>query len=99
MGGSFFIGLSGLNANAQGIKNIGNNLANSNTIGYKATNLFFEELRAAIDVAGITGGQGVISGATQQVWTQGNVQQSQLAREMAFQGCGSCVVGDKGSSR
>lgn len=99
MGGSFFIGLSGLNANAQGIKNVGNNLANSNTIGYKATNLFFEELRAAIDIGGISGGQGVISGSTQQVWTQGNVQQSQVATDMALQGSGFFVVGDNVNSQ
>ena len=35
--GSFSAGLSGLNANAQALSVIGNNLANINTVGYKAS--------------------------------------------------------------
>ena len=93
MGGTFFVGLTGLNASALGIRNIGNNLSNSNTIGYKATNLFFEELRAAT-TAGAEAGQGVQPTSTQQVWSQGNVQQSQLATDMAIRGAGFFVVGD-----
>jgi len=92
MSGAFFIGLSGLTANSLGIKNVGNNLANTNTIGYKASNLFFEELRSASE--GPDGGQGVDISATQQVWTQGNIQQSQLATDMAVRGSGFFVVGD-----
>ncbi|MFB3901848.1 MAG: flagellar hook protein FlgE [Acidobacteriota bacterium] len=93
MGGVFFVGLTGLNSSSLGIRNVGNNLANSNTIGYKATNLFFEELRAAT-TAGAEAGQGVIPTSTQQVWTQGNIQQSQLATDMAIRGAGFFVVSD-----
>jgi flagellar hook protein FlgE len=93
MGGTFFVGLTGLNSSALGIRNVGNNLANSNTIGYKATNLFFEELRAAT-TSGAEAGQGVMPTTTQQVWTQGNVQQSQLATDMAIRGAGFFVIGD-----
>jgi flagellar hook protein FlgE len=92
MSGAFFIGLSGLTSNSLGIKNVGNNLANTNTIGYKASNLFFEELRSASE--GPDGGQGVDISSTQQVWTQGNIQQSQLASDMAIRGNGFFVVGD-----
>ncbi len=97
MGGTFFVGLTGLNSSALAIKNVGNNLANSNTIGYKATNLFFEELRAAT-TSGAEGGQGVQPTSTQQVWSQGNIQQSQLATDMAIRGAGFFVVGDNISS-
>lgn len=97
MGGTFFVGLTGLNASSLAIKNVGNNLANSNTIGYKATNLFFEELRAAT-TGGAEAGQGVQPTSTQQVWTQGNIQQSQLATDMAIRGAGFFVVGDNISS-
>jgi flagellar hook protein FlgE len=93
MGGTFFVGLTGLNSSALGIRNIGNNLANTNTIGYKATNLFFEELRAAT-TSGAEAGQGVMPTTTQQVWTQGNVQQSQLATDMAIRGAGFFVISD-----
>jgi len=93
MSGAFYIGLSGLTANSLGIRNVGNNLANTNTIGYKNSNLFFSELRSAAE--GTAGGQGVDLAAVQQVWTQGNVQQSQLATDMAIRGSGFFVVGDK----
>ncbi|GAB4248712.1 MAG: flagellar hook protein FlgE [Acidobacteriota bacterium] len=93
MGGSFFVGLTGLNASSLGIRNVGNNLANANTVGYKATNVFFEELRAAT-TEGAESGQGVQPSSTQQVWSQGNIQQSQLATDMAIRGAGFFVVGD-----
>lgn len=93
MGGTFFVGLTGLNGSALGIRNVGNNLANSNTVGYKATNLFFEELRAAA-TAGAEAGQGVQPTSTQQVWTQGNIQQSQLATDMSIRGSGFFVISD-----
>ncbi|HOM99706.1 MAG TPA: flagellar hook protein FlgE, partial [Acidobacteriota bacterium] len=73
MGGSFFIGLTGLNASSLGITNVGSNLANTNTVGYKATNVFYEELRAATS-GGAESGQGVQPSSTQQVWSQGNIQ-------------------------
>jgi flagellar hook protein FlgE len=82
-----------LNSSSLGIRNVGNNLSNSNTIGYKATNLFFEELRAATS-GGAEAGQGVQPTSTQQVWSQGNVQQSQLSTDMAIRGGGFFVVGD-----
>jgi flagellar hook protein FlgE len=97
MGGTFFVGLTGLDSSALGIQNVGNNLSNSNTIGYKATNLFFEELRAAAS-GGAESGQGVQPTTTQQVWSQGNVQQSQLATDMAIRGAGFFVAGDGVSS-
>ncbi len=97
MGGTFFVGLTGLNSSSLGIRNVGNNLSNSNTIGYKATNVFFEELRAAAS-GGAEAGQGVQPTATQQVWSQGNVQQSQLSTDMAIRGGGFFVVGDGVSS-
>jgi flagellar hook protein FlgE len=95
MGGSFFIGLSGLTANSMGIENVGNNIANTNTIGFKINNLFFEELNAASNgVQGEATGNGVVPAAVQQVWTQGNIQQSQVPTDMAIQGGGFFVVGD-----
>lgn len=97
MGGAFFVGLTGLNSSSLAIKNVGNNLANSNTVGFKATNLFFEELRAATS-GGADAGQGVMPTSTQQVWTQGNMQQSQLATDMAIRGAGFFVVGDNVSA-
>ncbi len=88
----FLIGLSGLTANNQGIALVGNNLANSNTVAFKNSNLFLNELVFAGGEISI--GQGVIPSNTQQVWSQGNIQQSQLNTDLAIQGPGFFVVGD-----
>lgn len=93
MGGAFFTGLSGLAASSLGIKVTGNNLANVNTIGYKANNAFFQELLFA-GKNDIQVGQGVTPTSIQQVWSQGNIQQSQISTDMAIQGAGYFVVGD-----
>lgn len=93
MGGSFFVGLSGLNANLLGIKTVGNNLANSNTVAYKGNTVFFQELMSAASSENEPG-QGVIPGSLQNVWSQGNVQQSQVATDMAIRGDGFFLVGD-----
>ncbi len=42
--GSFSAGLSGLNANGQYLSVIGNNLANINTVGFKASSVTFQDL-------------------------------------------------------
>ena len=42
--GSFSAGLSGLNANAKALSVVGNNLANLNTVGFKASTVTFEDL-------------------------------------------------------
>jgi len=44
MAGSFSAGLSGLNANGAYLSVIGNNLANINTIGFKASTVSFSDL-------------------------------------------------------
>ena len=44
MKSAFYSGASGLIANQEALNNIGNNLANSNTVGYKAQQTSFEDL-------------------------------------------------------
>ena len=88
----FFVALSGLTANSQGITLTGSNLANSNTIAYKGSNLFLHELVGATGSLSI--GQGAIPASIQQVWSQGNIQQSALATDMAIQGNGFFMVSD-----
>ena len=44
MPGSFSASLSGLNANQQKLSVIGNNLANINTVGFKASTVTFADL-------------------------------------------------------
>ncbi len=95
-GASFFTGLSGLKANSQGLNVVGDNLANANTIGYKAKNAFFFELQSASSLD-LQAGQG-LKDSIQQVWTQGNIQQSRVATDLAVSGPGFFVVGDEQGS-
>lgn len=95
MGGAFFSGLSGLTASSLGIENVGNNLSNTNTVGFKKNNIFFQELIVANN--SLKGGQGTVPQTVEQVFSQGNVQQSQVPTDLAIQGNGFFVVGDQNS--
>ena len=44
---SFQQGLSGLNAASKSLDSIGNNIANSNTVGYKASQVQFADVYAS----------------------------------------------------
>ncbi len=94
MGGAAFnIGLSGLVANSTGIEVVGNNLANSNTIGFKVNSVFFEELNSASNQF-LKLGQGVVTDSIRETFSQGSIQSSQVPTDMAIQGEGFFVVGD-----
>lgn len=71
----FQAGLSGLNASSKGLDVIGNNIANANTYGMKASRAEFSELvSSAIGVAGgDNSGIGVTVGAVSQQFSQGTL--------------------------
>src|SRR5450830_651761 len=71
----FQAGLSGLNASSKGLDVIGNNIANANTYGMKASRAEFSELvSSAIGVAGgDNAGIGVTVGAVSQQFSQGTL--------------------------
>ena len=68
-------GLSGLNASSKNLDVIGHNIANSGTVGFKASRTEFAEMVAsAIGSAnGTNGGIGVQVDAIAQQFTQGNI--------------------------
>ena len=66
-------GLSGLNASSKALDTIGNNIANSGTIGFKSSATLFGDVYAASLGGGGQVGIGTsVSGINQQ-FTQGNV--------------------------
>lgn len=98
--GSFSAGLSGLNANAQYLSVIGNNLANINTIGFKSSSVTFMDL-VSQTVGGSSAnpmqvGLGVVTGAISPVFSQGAIENTREATNVAIQGNGFFVV--KGQS-
>jgi flagellar hook protein FlgE len=94
--GSFSAGLSGLNANAQYLSVIGNNLANINTIGFKSSSVTFMDL-VSQTVGGSSAnpmqvGLGVVTGAISPVFSQGAIENTREATNVAIQGGGFFVV-------
>ena len=104
--GSFSAGLSGLNANAQALSVIGNNLANINTVGYKASMVSFQDL-VSQSVGGSSLnptqiGLGVGLGTVSPIFSQGAIESSRMSTHVAVQGNGFFVldgVGGRSYSR
>lgn len=92
--GSFSAGLSGLAANAIALNVIGNNLANVNTVGFKASTVSFEDL-VSQNMAGVGQvGLGVSTGTIAPVFSQGPIERSRESTNVAIQGDGFFVVND-----
>ena len=94
--GSFSAGLSGLNANGAYLSVIGNNLANINTVGFKASSVTFQDL-VSQTVGGASlnpmqVGLGVTTGAISPVFSQGAIENTREATNVAIQGNGFFVV-------
>src|SRR5690606_32104557 len=87
---SFQQGLSGLNAAARNLDVIGNNVANSNTIGAKASRAEFADIYAnSLYGAGTHyNGIGVTVGAITQQFTQGAIATTHSALDLAINGRG-----------
>ena len=100
--GSFSAGLSGLAAHATALNVIGNNLANINTVGYKASTVSFQDL-VSQTIGGASGlsqiGLGVVTGAIAPVFSQGSIENSRESTNVAIQGNGFFIVNsDSGSA-
>ena len=94
--GSFSAGLSGLNANGAYLSVIGNNLANINTVGFKSSSVTFQDL-VSQTVGGASlnpmqVGLGVTTGAISPVFSQGAIENTREATNVAIQGNGFFVV-------
>ena len=102
MAGSFSAALSGLNANSIALSVIGNNLANTNTIGFKASTVTFHDLVSQTLKLGGGGGNpvqiglGVITGTISPVFSQGSIESTREPTNVAIQGDGFFMVA-KGS--
>ncbi len=108
---SLFSGVSGLAANLTNLDVIGNNIANSNTTGFKSGRVTFNEMltqtikSASRPVAGGLGGTnpqqiglGTSVGSIDTNFAQGNFQTTGKKTDLAIQGPGFFVLSD-GNSR
>lgn len=101
---SFSTPLSGLNANSEDLSVIANNLANLNTVGYKAQVANFEDLfyqQVATNGSGnpVQVGVGVTLGAISGDFTQGSIESTGSPTDVAIQGNGFIVTQDQGEQQ
>lgn len=94
--GSFSAAISGLNANATYLSVIGNNLANLNTVGFKASSVNFVDLVSHHVGGGSANpmqvGLGVTTGSISPIFSQGAPQSTRESTNVALQGHGFFVV-------
>jgi flagellar hook protein FlgE len=93
---SFQQGLSGLNATAQNLQIIGNNIANANTYGSKTARAEFSDVYAAAlnGAATQTIGIGTALTSVAQQFTQGNITTTENPMDLAISGAGFFQVTD-----
>ncbi|MEE9210605.1 MAG: flagellar hook-basal body complex protein [Kiloniellales bacterium] len=92
--GAMFAGVTGLNANSQALGMIADNIANVNTIGFKATKAqFFTLVTQAASRTTYTPG-GVSSSPAQGIDRQGLLQSSASKTDIAIAGRGFFVVNE-----
>ncbi|HEX3139086.1 MAG TPA: flagellar hook protein FlgE [Rhizobacter sp.] len=93
-------GLSGLNAASKNLDVIGNNVANANTYGAKASRAEFGDMYAAALGAGGTSniGIGVNLQAVTQQFTQGNISTTANSLDLAINGSGFFEVSAGGQT-
>lgn len=92
-------GLSGLNLSSKALDAIGNNVANANTVGYKASQAQFADVYAA-SLAGGGGSQVGIGGSVSNIaqqFTQGNVTSTSNALDLAVNGNGFFRLSNNGN--
>lgn len=99
---SLYTGVSGLTAQGEALGVIGDNIANANTIGFKASRAEFQDIISK-NLKGILGGnqigRGVKIGAVNSILSQGNVDATEKATDLAISGDGYFKVrGSDGES-
>jgi flagellar hook protein FlgE len=98
--GSLFAGISGLNANAMAMTVIGDNIANVNTTAFKTNRSSFANVLSQ-SLSGSTGndiGRGVEFWGTSPLWTQGSLENTGSATDLAINGKGFFIVNDPSGS-
>ncbi len=95
---SFQQGLSGLNASARNLDVIGNNVANANTVGFKASSAVFADVYAnALGGAGGAVGIGTTVAAVVQGFQQGNITATSNPLDLAINGDGFFRLSNNGA--
>ncbi len=94
---SFSQGLSGLNVNAKALDVVANNIANSNTTGFKVANAAFADVYAASLAGASQIGIGASIIDINQQFTQGNIKSTSNPLDLAINGQGFYRLSNNGT--
>jgi len=93
--GSMFTGNTGLQAASKGVSVVGDNIANTNTVGFKASRIHFQEMLQEF-IVGSSGvnqvGRGVQMSRIEKLFTQGALQFTGVPTDLAIDGDGFFTV-------
>jgi len=97
---AMYSGVSGLNTNSQAMSVIGNNLANTNTLGFKGSRSVFSDLLSS-NIFGSGGmsqvGRGVGLSTVDSIYSQGTFETTSSDTDVAIEGLGFFVLKEAGS--
>ncbi|MBW1635842.1 MAG: flagellar hook protein FlgE [Deltaproteobacteria bacterium] len=97
---ALYSGVSGLNTNGQAMSVIGNNLANTNTIGFKGARTIFSDLLSS-SISDSSGqsqvGRGVGISTVDNVFSQGTFESTESNLDVAIEGDGFFMLKDVGN--
>ena len=97
---AMYSGVSGLNTNSQAMSVIGNNLANTNTLGFKGSRTVFSDLLSS-NVFGSGGksqvGRGVGLSTVDNIFSQGTFETTSSDTDVAIEGDGFFVLKEPGN--
>ena len=108
--GSLFAGVSGLNVNSKALNVIGDNIANVNTLGFKAGRITFKDTMSQLlsgasrpvgDLGGINPmqlGTGMAVGSIDAIMNQGVMESTGNITDLAVQGEGFFIASTTGQS-
>lgn len=92
---ALYSGVSGLNTNSQALSVIGNNLANTNTTGFKGSRVIFSDLLSS-SIYGSGGvsqvGRGVGMSTVDNIFSQGTFETTESGLDVAIEGNGFFLV-------
>lgn len=96
---ALYSGVSGLNTNGQAMSVIGNNLANTNTIGFKGSRTVFSDLLSG-SINGSGGisqvGRGVGMSTVDNIFSQGTFETTESNLDVAIEGDGFFMLKEEG---
>jgi len=96
---ALYSGVSGLNTNGQAMSVIGNNLANTNTVGFKGSRTIFADLLSG-SINGSGGqsqvGRGVGMSKVDQIFSQGTFEATESNLDVAIEGDGFFILKEAG---